>query len=321
MILIQISAITINPGRREAAPEHIQEMAKSMAEVGLLQPIVVDQQYTLIAGLHRLEAAKMLAWTEIECTVSDLDGLQAEIAEIDENIIRLNLHYSDEGKQLARRKEIYEMLHPETRQGHRNGQTSKTDTETVLGTKSFADDTAEKTRQSPRTIRRKIQVATNLTPEVTEIAKNEGITFKNALKLSHLKPEKQMEAAELLASGKIRSVDEYTEAQSEAEQSGAELDAPPFRIGGKKFATFAEGVADLKNPDKDCSCTPDDFLAEVTAFVRKFHQEIEWYNNPYYEEVFPALSPEQLDYLRGQMESISAAADQLYNNVERTIKK
>ena len=39
MIQIQISEITIGPGRRAALPEDVQKMAKSMAEVGLLSPI------------------------------------------------------------------------------------------------------------------------------------------------------------------------------------------------------------------------------------------------------------------------------------------
>ena len=83
---IKISNIKINPGRRDAAPKAIEEMARSIAAVGLLNPITLDQNNTLVAGLHRLEAAKLLGWTEIECTVSSMDGLQAELAEIDENI-------------------------------------------------------------------------------------------------------------------------------------------------------------------------------------------------------------------------------------------
>ena len=63
---IQIDKIKVSPGRREALPEHIEELAKSIAEVGLLNPITVDRDYTLIAGLHRLEAAKSLGWAEIE---------------------------------------------------------------------------------------------------------------------------------------------------------------------------------------------------------------------------------------------------------------
>ena len=86
-MLVQISEIKINAGRREADPESVQELADSISKVGLLNPITVDQEHTLIAGLHRLEAAKSLGWTEIECTVSSLEGLLAELAEVDENVV------------------------------------------------------------------------------------------------------------------------------------------------------------------------------------------------------------------------------------------
>ena len=85
---IPIFQIKINDGRREADPEAVYKLADSISKVGLINPITVDQEYTLIAGLHRLEAARRLGWTEIECNVSDLDGLLAELAEIDENLIR-----------------------------------------------------------------------------------------------------------------------------------------------------------------------------------------------------------------------------------------
>ena len=104
---IPIYQINVNAGRREADQDAVQKLADSISKVGLLNPITVDQEYTLIAGLHRLEAAKRLGWTEIECTVKSLDGLLAELAEIDENLIRRGLDYIDEGKQLERRKEIY----------------------------------------------------------------------------------------------------------------------------------------------------------------------------------------------------------------------
>ena len=65
---VLIDQIRVSPGRREAQPEHIQELAGSIRELGLLNPITVGQDCTLIAGLHRLEAAKLLSWTEIECS-------------------------------------------------------------------------------------------------------------------------------------------------------------------------------------------------------------------------------------------------------------
>ncbi|RAZ94983.1 chromosome partitioning protein ParB, partial [Klebsiella oxytoca] len=90
-------------GRREADPEGVQELVDSISKVGLLNPITIDREHTLIAGLHRLEAAKLLGWAEIECNVSSLEGLQAELAEIDENFVRADLETLEFGKLLLRR--------------------------------------------------------------------------------------------------------------------------------------------------------------------------------------------------------------------------
>ena len=95
------------------------------------------------------------------------------------------------------------------------------------------------------------------------------------------------------------------------------VEPPPFKLSEQQFTSFRESVAALKDTEKDFSCTPDSFLAEITAFVRKFHREIEWYSTPYYEAAFPDLSSVQLDYLHQQMESICCAANHLLHQVER----
>lgn len=126
----------------------------------LLNPVTVDCGHTLIAGLHRLEAAKLLGWTEIECTVSGLEGLQVELAEIDENFVRADLSPVDYGNLLLRRKEIYETLHPETRNGgdcrSEKIRSAKCASDSA---KSFVDDTAEKLGVAPSTVRRQRQKA------------------------------------------------------------------------------------------------------------------------------------------------------------------
>ena len=116
-MLIPIKDIKMNPGRRAAEPEDIENLANSIKDLGLLNPITIDQGNTLIAGRYRLEAAELLGWTEIECTITNLKGLQAELAEIDENFVRKNLSIIDFGDLLLRRKEIYETLHPTARNG------------------------------------------------------------------------------------------------------------------------------------------------------------------------------------------------------------
>ena len=331
-MLIPTVEVKINPGRRTANPEHIQELAKSISEIGLLNPITVDHRNVLIAGLHRLEAAKLLDWPEIECTVSSLEGLQAELAEIDENFIRNGLSVVEYGELLLRRKAIYESLYPEARNGgDRKSEKIRSAKCVSDTTKSFVDDTAEKLGVNPSTIRRQIQTAKNLVPEVKEMIRNADakITKSDALKLSRMEPEQQKEAASQLAAGEIRSVSEYQAAvQADTKQehpsgdmqleSGASAPAQSFALDGKRFVTVAESIADLKNPDKDCSCTPDGFLAEITAFAQKFRRDIEWYSTPYYEEIFPALTSEQLDYLHQQLALIHSTAESLFQKVKGT---
>ena len=171
---IPIHEIKINPGRRETAPGSVRELADSIAEIGLLNPITVDRGHTLIAGLHRLEATKLLGWREIECVVSELEGLRAELAEIDENFVRSDLTALEFGELLLRRKELYEALHPQTVQTNlggpfRGNQHQEVSDKMTQTTKSFAQDTAEKLGVGRRTVERQVQIAKRLTPETKSI--------------------------------------------------------------------------------------------------------------------------------------------------------
>lgn len=316
---IPIFQINVNEGRREADQDAVQKLADSISKVGLINPITVDQEYTLIAGLHRLEAAKRLGWTEIKCTVSNLSGLLAELAEIDENLVRRDFDCVDEGEQLARRKEIYEMLHPETRRGKRNGQTSKTDTGSVLETKSFAQDTAEKIGVTPRTVERKVQIAKNLTPEAKGIVKRNDIGFKNALKLSRLPPEQQEDAATQLAAGDIRSVDEYHPVPVEPQNPDPPASTPQVSEGW--YPTIRASVDDLKNPDKDRRRTPDTFLMTFSFFLQKICAGVANYATPEHEAIFPALTREQLRQLRVEIQSVHTALDGLFHKIERMARQ
>ena len=214
---IAISEVKINLGRRETSLSGVDELARSISEVGLLNPITVDPNHTLIAGLHRLEAAKCLGWTEIECTVCGLEGLQAELAEIDENVVRTALSTIEYGELLERRKEIYEFLYPETKAGlsqavGMNRAIGKHVTDKMSSTsRSFARDTAGKLGVSVRTVERTMQTMKGLTAETREVFHkfpDYNLSQSNAAKLSRLEPNEQKIAAILLESYQIKSVDE-----------------------------------------------------------------------------------------------------------------
>lgn len=342
---IEVGRIHVKGGRRGLDVDYVKKLAESIRELGLLNPITVDKDLCLIAGLHRLEAVKLLGLESVECMAVSLEGLHAEMAEIDENIIRNDLSAVEYGEILLRRKEIYEMLHPETKAGAAqaagmNRALGNNVADKMSATsKAFVEDTAEKLGVDPRTVRRQIQTARNLTPEAKEIMRDadKKITKKAAMKISRLGPEQQREAATLLSAGEIKSVDEYAqtaagrpgeaaapeeeetvkEKKGRATQDGVKEEPVKEKPHRKRDACLREVVADLKNADKDCSGTPESFLAEYTAFVQKYSREIGWYDDPYYEAVFSSMDRGQLARLKEQTDRICTAAEGLFHKVER----
>jgi len=307
-MLVPICEIKIDSGRRNAEPDSVKDLAKSISKVGLLNPITITADRILIAGRHRLEAAKLLGWTEIECTVTELSGLLAELAEIDENFVRNNLTAIEFGDLLLRRKEIYEELHPETKHGgDRKSEKIKNAKCTHDSAKSFVVDTAEKLGVNPSTVRRELQTAKNLTPETKGILKgsDSNITKSDALKLSRLEPEQQEQAATQLVTGEIKSVDEYKK---------------PYSLGDKVFSTLEESIANLKNPNKDTRYTPDTLLADMDGFVDRFHKDFGWYNTPMCREAFPTVNQEQFDFIRKRFVEITSAIEKLLQEIERSMK-
>jgi len=331
---IAINEIKVGPGRREAQPEAVRELADSISEVGLLNPITVNQENTLIAGLHRLEAAKLLGWKEIECTVSQLDSLQAKLAEIDENFVRVELGSVDYGDLLLQRKEIYEKLHPETRvgisqaAGMNRAVGNNVSAPGALTSKPFVVDTAEKFGVSKRTVEENLQIAKDLTPNAKKIIQNSGkkVKKKEMLKLARLPSERQEEAARQLTTGAIHSVDDHqpppVQPVPQGEETGPEpeCDPPPYDLGGTPYTTFEESIADLKNHDKDCSYTADTLLADMDGFIDRFHQDFTWYANPFCTAVFPRVSRIQFEYIKKRLATIPSAVEDLLHQMERKIQ-
>jgi len=67
----------------------LRTLAESIEAVGLLHPVVVTPEGRLIAGQRRLEACRLLGWSEVPVTVVDL--LQAARGEAHENFVRKDL--------------------------------------------------------------------------------------------------------------------------------------------------------------------------------------------------------------------------------------
>jgi len=167
----------------------------SIREVGLINPITINESNELIAGGHRLQACIELEYIEIECNILSVDGLKQELIEIDENLIRNNGTVLEQSDWLKRSKEIYETLYPETKWGHNTKESGK-DCHS-----NFTKATSTKTGIKERTIRNKTSI--DITPEVKEVIKDMPIANNHAelQRLTKETPTKQIEIVEKLKEG------------------------------------------------------------------------------------------------------------------------
>lgn len=104
---IPLSAIQPNPlqPRQEFGATAIEELAQSIREKGILQPLLVrrvEGGYELIAGERRFRAAQRLGLQDVPVTIRDCtDGEMLEMALI-ENIQRENLNPLEEARAFRR---------------------------------------------------------------------------------------------------------------------------------------------------------------------------------------------------------------------------
>ena len=98
-IAINISLTNINPNpyqpRRIFPESEIEELATSISEIGLIQPIAVrkvsESLYQIIAGERRFRAFSLLNKLEIPCVLFTCDDASMAVMAIAENVNRQDL--------------------------------------------------------------------------------------------------------------------------------------------------------------------------------------------------------------------------------------
>lgn len=94
---VGIDEIVANPRqpRHSFNPDRLQELANSIAQDGLVQPVVVRRHadgYELIAGERRWRAARAAGLTRIPAILRDADDQEALLLAIVENVVRADLN-------------------------------------------------------------------------------------------------------------------------------------------------------------------------------------------------------------------------------------
>ncbi len=252
MSMIPIENIIVGKRLRVLNDAAVVSLSGSIRDQGLLVPLLVtpvhgypdgkSEMYWLVAGNHRLEACKLLGWTEIQATITAMSDIDRELAEIDENYMRSDLTGMQKEEHLAKRKEKYLVKFPETKHGtagankrwEKNadctGAICIPDVDCTGATHvqahdvidavpvtspppSFIQDTAQKLGIAPCTVARSVRRATQITPEVRETIRDiPSIANSNKERdaLASMPKTEQKAAVEAVKTGKAKSIREIT---------------------------------------------------------------------------------------------------------------
>lgn len=241
--MFPVANIIVPRGRRKVVEDRVKELAESIEELGQLQPIVLAfgeaikaEHARLVAGLHRLSAFRMLGRDRIMAVMMDFSDVDAELAEIDENLVRFELTAAERAKLTAKRKKLYLAKYPET--GHGKAPKAKTVVEgKESNLDSFVDSTSKKSGRSKTRIREDARRGEKIDGEVLDdIAGTDLDKGTNLDALAKLKPERQKEVVE---HAKKKGIDnlktakkslEKDESIKEIEEEPAPLPEGPFRV-------------------------------------------------------------------------------------------
>ena len=229
---VPVSEIVVRNRLRPVSDAAVESLIASIGELGVMKDAVHlrkrKEGLSLIAGAHRLEAARRLGWATIPAKIwVDVTDDWAMLMEVDDNIAGAELNPLDTAVFLATRKAIYERLHPETKA--KTGAAlvaGRWNTADIMSVVSFAKATAEKFSIDERHVRRLVSLGASLEPEEAQAlrAAPRQVTLKDLADIAKMPRSGQERIAVIasLAQGKAKNAAEAFRA-FKAETSGAEI--------------------------------------------------------------------------------------------------
>jgi len=201
VIEVAIADIQVRDRLRTEDRDWVEGLAHSIAERGLQHPIQVTAadkrgKRQLVAGLHRVQAFRLLERERIPAIEFRGTKLERRLAEIDENLFNRPLSALDRAAFLAERKSVYEALNPETKNGAQGGPGGNRNENGIF---PFSKEVAERMGVSVSTIEKAVQLHKRLATVRARIAGTWIAEKGSELKaLARLDPTRQGVVVDLL---------------------------------------------------------------------------------------------------------------------------
>lgn len=118
VLFLPVDAIAPNPNqpRTQFSQPELEDLARSIQALGLLQPLTVrrrDGSWELVAGERRLRAAKLAGLNEVPCLSIQADSQSSSLLALVENLQRRDLDFWEEALALRRLIDTYHLSQEE----------------------------------------------------------------------------------------------------------------------------------------------------------------------------------------------------------------
>ena len=206
---IRIASIQVPEGRLRAVdPDWAACLGAMFKETGQRTPVDVvadGKRYLLVTGAHRLAAARIAKWKEIDARVLEPKPGQApaelRLYEILDNLAHRSFTALERCEAFHDLKQIYETRHPDTKHGgDRKSQAARNKEKNQDPIFGFCSSAAESTGFARSTVALAIQIFQGLTPQSRERLRGSVFAEKQSdLKtLSALEPDQQSRVLDLI---------------------------------------------------------------------------------------------------------------------------
>ncbi|SBS30909.1 putative chromosome-partitioning protein ParB [Marinomonas aquimarina] len=200
--------------RRDINPSHLDELANSIRNQGIMQPIVVrplaEQRYEIIAGERRWRAAKIAGLDKVPVIIRHVEDSDAVVLALIENIQREDLNPVEEAMALQRLVEEFSL------------------------TQQQVADTVGKSRSAVANILRLL----NLTADVRRLLEHGDIEMGHARALLALEAEHQAQAASVVItkSLSVRETEKLVKTLQNPEANTEKAPLPDFSAHASKIS-------------------------------------------------------------------------------------
>ena len=249
VLFLPVACLAPNPNqpRTRFTREGLEELAASIAEHGILQPLSVRRSgstgYELISGERRLRAAHMAGLTEVPCIVVTATDTESSILALIENLQRRDLDFVEEAQALR----------------------------SLLDNTGLSQEAAaQQLGKSQSAIANKLRLL-KLSPETLRLLRSAGLTERHARALLRLEAPADQEAAaqHIIREGlTVAKAEDYV--QSLLSPAPAKKQKPIIILKDVRLFlnTLTRGLSLMQDAGVKANCQRQDTEQEILLTIR-----------------------------------------------------